>query len=174
MMRKTRNRRRNFRNRSRKYRKHRQHRQHRQHGGYDKATESWVQQVVDTSYFNNWASHQNDEFPKVTIHPDATDGQTSLEEVSRHIKFVMPTIKTPGAFYQILLSRKNDSTFQTSIDYMLATENYLRAQVGLSPVTSLTDQTKYPLLIWTLLASAPDGPIYPILEEPQPSEQVLQ
>ena len=110
------------------------------------------------------------------IHPDATDGHTSLEQVAIHIKHVMPSIRTPGAFNQMLLSRRNDSTFQTSIDYMMATENYLRAQAvpSMTPVTSLTDQTKYPLFIWTLLASAPDGPIHPILEEPQPSAQVLQ
>jgi hypothetical protein len=163
-MRKTRHHRRNFRNRSRK-----------QRGGYDKATERWVQQILDIPYFNNWSSHQNEEFPKISIDPDATDGQTSLEEVSRHIKFIMPGIKTPGAFNQMLLTRRNDSTFQTSIDYMMATENYLRAQVqSMRPVTSLTDKGMYPLLIWTLLASAPEGPIRPILEESQPSAQVLQ
>lgn len=162
-MRKTRHHRRN-RNRSRK-----------QRGGYDKATERWVQQILDMPYFNNWSSHQNEEFPKIPIDPDATDGQTSLEEVSRHIKFIMPGIKTPGAFNQLIFSRLSRSTDSTSIDYMMATENYLRAQVqSMRPVTSLTDKAMYPLLIWTLLASAPDGPIRPILEEPQPFGQGLQ
>ena len=131
----------------------------------------WVNSAIQHPFYQNSESYKTDQIPNVPLTSESI-GEVTLEEVAKHLKVLLGPITTAEKFYKsieeqrgIRIGQDQGSVFETiTIPWMNTVEMALRDSIAGRMNTgdvlskdnvSITNIKSYPLLMWSLIASAP-------------------
>jgi hypothetical protein len=138
----------------------------------------WVSTALGNPFYQNSELYKTEQIPVIPLTSESIE-EVSLEEVAKHLKVLVGPIKSYKDFWQTIQAKSEiqvgqaDNEFVSiTIPWMEEVEKYLRSSIPqgmntegvLSGKAVVTDPKSYPLLIWSLIASAPStADIIPVL-----------
>lgn len=142
----------------------------------------WVSAALQNPFYQSTDIFKTEQIPVVSLTSENID-EVSLEEVATHLKVLIGPVKTAQDFWQsvqakseIKIGQGADNEFVSiTIPWMEEVEMYLRSsipqgmntEVDFTAKAGITNPKTYPLLIWSLIASAPaKSDMIPVLSKP--------
>jgi hypothetical protein len=149
-------------------------------GGINDLPYTWVERALNTPFYQNYQQYATEPFPEVALTSESI-GTVSLEEVAKHLKMLVGPVRTVKEFQMSIQEKRGnqigqgqDSVFESvTIPWIKEVEMALRSSIpqgqnteGIFSTTniSLSNTSSSPLLIWSLIVSAPStADIIPVL-----------
>ena len=140
-----------------------------QRGGVSSLPYDWVSTALQNPFYQRTDLFKTEQIPEIPLTAESID-EVSLEEVAKHLKVLVGPIKSYREFWQIIQAKsemqigQGENEFMSiSIPWMEEVEQHLRSsipqgmntEVDFTAKAGITNPKTYPLLIWSLIASAP-------------------
>ena len=149
-----------------------------QRGGVSALPYDWVSTALQNPFYQRTDLFKTEQIPVIPLTAESID-EVSLKEVAKHLKVLVGPITSYQDFWQIIQAKSTmeigqpENEFVTiTIPWMEEVEMYLRSSIPqgmntegvFSSKASITTPKTYPLLIWSLIASAPStSDLIPVL-----------